>query len=93
MKTTSDENISDNIILNRTRCTNYQQFWDGCGSGTASEDFAEPHRVQAGEHDSSHDGGEAVDARCVQGERACTQLEGEEDADQHMYRDARRRGA
>ena len=38
------------------------EFWDGYESDTASEDFAELKRVQAGEHDYSDDGGEAVEA-------------------------------
>ena len=62
MKTTSEKNISDDIILNEARYKNCRKFWDGCESDTASEDFAELQRVEAGEHDSSDDGGEAVEA-------------------------------
>ena len=62
VKTTSEKNISDWVMLNKTRYRNYRKFWDGCESDTASEDFAELHRVQAGEHDYSDDGGEAVEA-------------------------------
>ena len=62
VKTTSEKNISDCVMLNKTRYKNYRKFWDGCESDTASEDFAELHRVQAGEHDYSDDGGEAVEA-------------------------------
>ena len=61
VKTTSEKNNSDCMILNKMLSTNYRKFWDGCESDTASEDFAELHGVQAGEHDSSDDGGEAVE--------------------------------
>ena len=40
VKKTSEKNISDDMILNKTRYKNYRKFWDGCESDTASEDFA-----------------------------------------------------
>ena len=62
VKTISEKNFSDCVILDKTRYKNYRKFWDGCESDTASDDFAELHGVQAGEHDYSDDGGEAVEA-------------------------------
>ena len=91
VKTTSEKNISDYMILNKTRCKNCRKFWDGCESDTASEDFAELHRVQAGEHDSSDDGAEAVEAVACRDNVRVRNSEGEEDTDCDTHRDARRR--